>query len=105
MNLKSSKQNSSFPFVSLTDRTASNVPFYQQIYEKLRWAILNGEISGGSRIPSSRSLAEQLGVSRMTVINAYDQLFAEGYLEGKVGSGTFVPSALPEELLHAPRSP
>ncbi|MGI8468586.1 MAG: PLP-dependent aminotransferase family protein [Pyrinomonadaceae bacterium] len=97
------KQISSFPFVSLSDRTASRVPMHRQIYEKLRQAILNGELSAKSRIPSSRSLARQLGVSRMTVVNAYDQLFAEGYLEGKIGAGTFVASELPEELLQTPK--
>jgi GntR family transcriptional regulator/MocR family aminotransferase len=98
------KQSIPFPFVSLCDRTASGVPMHRQIYEKLRLAILNGEIPSKSRIPSSRSLAAQLGVSRMTVVNAYDQLFAEGYLEGKIGAGTFVASALPEELLQSPKA-
>jgi GntR family transcriptional regulator/MocR family aminotransferase len=94
------KQISTFPFVSLSDRTVSHVPKHRQIYEKMRQAILNGEIQAKARIPSSRFLAAQLGVSRMTVVNAYDQLFAEGYLEGKIGAGTFVASELPEELLH-----
>lgn len=98
------KQISSFPFVSLSDRTVSHVPMHRQIYEKMRQAILCGEIPAKSRIPSSRSLAAQLGVSRMTVVNAYDQLFAEGYLEGKIGAGTFVASELPEELLQTPKT-
>jgi GntR family transcriptional regulator/MocR family aminotransferase len=91
------KKISTFPFVSLTDRAVSHVPMHRQIYEKMRQAILSGEIPAKSRVPSSRSLAEQLGVSRMTVVNAYDQLFAEGYLDGKIGAGTFVASELPEE--------
>lgn len=98
------KRVSTFPFVSLSDRTISQVPMHRQIYEKLRQAILNGEIPSKSRIPSSRSLAAQLGVSRMTVVNAYDQLFAEGYLDGKIGAGTFVASELPEELLQMPKT-
>lgn len=65
---------------------------------------MSGEIPSKSRIPSSRSLAAQLGVSRMTVVNAYDQLFAEGYLDGKIGAGTFVASELPEELLQMPKT-
>ena len=98
------KQISTFPFVSLSDRTVSHVPMHRQIYEKLRLAILNGELPSKSRIPSSRALAAQLGVSRMTVVNAYDQLFAEGYLDAKIGAGTFVASELPEELLQMPKT-
>jgi GntR family transcriptional regulator/MocR family aminotransferase len=51
------------------------------------------------RLPATRGFAQELGVSRNTVLNAYDQLLAEGYLEGKLGSGTYVPRALPEEML------
>ena len=97
------KQIIAFPFVSLSDRTAFGVPMHRQIYEKMRQAILSGELPARSRVPASRSLAAQLGVSRMTVVNAYDQLFAEGYLEGKIGAGTFVARDLPEELLQAPK--
>jgi DNA-binding transcriptional MocR family regulator len=53
--------------------------------------------------PRRAFLAKQLGVSRMTVINAYDQLLAEGYLEAKAGAGTFVAEHLPEEFLQSPR--
>lgn len=95
---------SAFPFFSLSDRAISHVPMHRQIYEEMRQAILKGEIPSKSRIPSSRSLAVQLGVSRMTVVNAYDQLFAEGYLEGKIGAGTFVASELPEKLLLTPKT-
>ncbi|HLM03509.1 MAG TPA: PLP-dependent aminotransferase family protein [Pyrinomonadaceae bacterium] len=97
------KQIHAFPFVSLSDRAVSHVPMHRQIYEKLRLAILNGELPSKSRIPSSRALAAQLGVSRMTVVNAYDQLLAEGYLDGKIGAGTFVARELPEELLQMPK--
>lgn len=97
------KQTTAFPFVSLSDRTASGVPMHRQIYEKMRQAILSGELPAKSRVPASRTLAVQLGVSRMTVVNAYEQLFAEGYLEGKIGAGTFVAEDLPEELLQAPK--
>ncbi|MBA2736789.1 MAG: PLP-dependent aminotransferase family protein [Pyrinomonadaceae bacterium] len=97
-------QISTFPFLSLCDRTVSQIPMHRQIYEKMRQAILSGELAAKSRIPSSRALAAQLGVSRMTVVNAYDQLFAEGYLEGKIGAGTFVAGALPEDLLLAPKT-
>ena len=103
IKIKMKKPGSTFPFLSLCDRTVSHVPLHRQICEKMRLAILSGELHAKSRIPSSRALAEQLGVSRMTVVNAYEQLFAEGYLEGKIGAGTFVAAALPEELLLAPK--
>lgn len=92
------------PFVLLDDENTS-VPLYRQIYDSIRHGILTGQFASQMRLPASRALADQLGVSRMTVINAYDQLFAEGYLEGKTGSGTFVASKLPEEYLHTPRVP
>ena len=82
----------------MLDETSA-VPLYRQIYEAIRRAILNGEFEARMQLPATRILAKQLGVSRMTVINAYEQLFAEGYLEGKTGAGTFVASEIPEELL------
>jgi GntR family transcriptional regulator/MocR family aminotransferase len=97
-------QSPVFPFVTLRDRKVSQIPMHRQIYEKMRQAILSGDLPSKSRIPSSRNLAQQLGISRMTVVNAYDQLFAEGYLEGIVGAGTFVAGALPEELLQTPKT-
>lgn len=78
-------------------------PLYRKIYEEIRKAILSGEFASKMRLPSTRSLAESLGVSRLTVVNAYEQLFAEGYLEGKLGVGTFVASKLPDELLQISR--
>jgi GntR family transcriptional regulator/MocR family aminotransferase len=62
----------------------------RQIYHQLRIKILSGEISAGYRLPSTRQLAEELGVSRNVVLEAYEQLLAEGFLEGRLGSGTFV---------------
>ena len=94
--------NSGAPFIMLDDRNSA-VPLYRQIYENIRDAILNGDASPGIRLPASRTLATQLDVSRLTVVNAYDQLLAEGYLEGKAGSGTFVASELPDELLQVER--
>jgi GntR family transcriptional regulator/MocR family aminotransferase len=80
----------------------SDVPFYRQLYARLRQAILSGSLRPGSRLPSSRALAEELGIARNTVVNAFEQLRAEGYLTGRLGSGTFVSRALPEHLLRAP---
>jgi GntR family transcriptional regulator/MocR family aminotransferase len=88
------------PF-TLTLREDSREPLHRQLYRELREAVLNGRLPPGSRLPSTRSVAAELGVSRNTVMGAFDQLLAEGYLEGKVGSGTYVADKLPEELLHA----
>lgn len=76
----------------------SKLPLHRQLYERYRALILSGQLRAQSQLPSSRELAQSLGVSRNTVLNALDQLVAEGYLQGKVGAGTFV-SELPPELL------
>lgn len=78
---------------------SSSVPVYRQIYETLRRAILSGQLPAESQMPSTRSLAQQLAVSRMTIVNAYELLLAEGYIEGKSGSGTYVAPVLPETML------
>src|SRR5262245_39948368 len=75
------------------------IPIYQQIYEHLRTAILAGQIKRGMKLPSTRALADELGVSRNTILNAYGQLAAEGYLEHVEGKGTFVAQCLPEDFL------
>lgn len=87
------------PFIMLEEN--SDQPLYRQIYETIRRAILSGKFYPTMPLPASRLLAKQLRVARMTVINAYDQLLAEGYLESKTGAGTFVAAHLPEEFLQA----
>jgi GntR family transcriptional regulator/MocR family aminotransferase len=77
----------------------SQTPLYRQLYDCLRRAILTGQLAPGTRLQSSREMASELKVSRNTVVNAYEQLLAEGYLEGQVGSGTYVSRALPEDLI------
>lgn len=86
------------PFISLDDNK-SKTPLHRQIYEAIRLGILSGEYEPRMRLPASRRLAQKLGVARMTVVNAYEQLLAEGYLEGRIGAGTFVAAHLPEEFL------
>jgi GntR family transcriptional regulator/MocR family aminotransferase len=76
---------------------------YQQLYHALRRAILSGALAAGTRLPSTRTLARELGVSRNTVLLAYDQLLAEGYTVSHTGSGTYVASTLPD-VMHAPPS-
>ena len=69
---------------------SSDHPIHRQIYDGLRRAILEARLAPGQRVPSTRALAGDLGVSRLPVLTAYDQLLHEGYLEGRTGSGTFV---------------
>ena len=89
------------PLLALSvDRTGSK-PMHRQLFDQIRDAILNGRLAPGHRMPSSRSLAGDLAVSRNTVLIAYDQLLAEGYTEGKVGAGTRVSKILPDDVLQA----
>ncbi|MBV2132477.1 PLP-dependent aminotransferase family protein [Pseudomonas sp. MAP12] len=62
----------------------------RQLYQVLRERILDGRLAGGARLPASRELAALLGVSRNTVTRAFDQLYAEGYVAGRIGAGTYV---------------
>jgi GntR family transcriptional regulator / MocR family aminotransferase len=71
------------------DRKGST-PYYRQIYQGIRAAILEGRLDHGERLPSTRTLAMELGVSRLPVLNAYEQLLHEGYLLGRIGAGTYV---------------
>ncbi|MCI0712275.1 MAG: PLP-dependent aminotransferase family protein, partial [Chloroflexi bacterium] len=87
--------------LSLNLQRDSDVPLYYQIYQEFRRAILERQLLSGIRLPSSRDLADLLDVSRNTVLNAIDQLIAEGYLETRPGAGTYVATNLPESLLMA----
>ncbi len=66
------------------------LPLGRQLYLRLRDQILAGALHPGERLPSTRGLGRELGVSRNTVLEAYDQLHAEGYLTARTGSGTVV---------------
>jgi GntR family transcriptional regulator/MocR family aminotransferase len=74
---------------------------HRQLYEELRAMMLDGRLAPGRRIPATRLLARELGVSRNTVAGAFDQLRAEGYLESRERGGTFVAARLPDALLRA----
>ncbi|MCO6419090.1 PLP-dependent aminotransferase family protein [Siccirubricoccus sp. KC 17139] len=80
----------------------SGVPALRQVYLGIRQAVLEGRLPPGARLPASRALAAQLGLARNTVVAAYDQLLAEGIIEGKVGAGSFVSRDLPKEPEPAP---
>ncbi len=75
------------------------VAAYQWLYESLRDQILAGQLRPATRLPATRDLARQYSLARGTVVNAFERLQSEGYVEGAVGSGTFVSRVLPEELL------
>ena len=69
-------------------------PLFRQVYLGLRQNLLSGVLRAGERLPSTRDLAEQLGVSRTIVVLAYEHLLAEGFVEGRLGSGTYVAAGL-----------
>jgi GntR family transcriptional regulator/MocR family aminotransferase len=74
------------------------VPISRQLFQELREVVLSGRLKPGTRMPATRNLAAELGVSRTTVAQAYEQLQSEGYLLAREKSGTFIPEVLPEEL-------
>ena len=82
-------------------------PVVRQIYGQVRGAIAEGALGAGARLPSSRDLAGRLGVARASVVNAYEQLVAEGYVETRPGSGAFVAADLAgvQEPRPAPAAP
>ncbi|MEJ7754717.1 MAG: PLP-dependent aminotransferase family protein [Candidatus Limnocylindrales bacterium] len=84
---------------------ASATPLYRQIEEQLRSAILSARLRPGTQLPGVRTLASQLGVARITVVQAYDQLASEGYLIGRVGSGTTIALELPDRALRVDERP
>jgi len=81
------------------DRAAGR-PLHRQIADAFREAIVERRLRAGQRLPSTRTLAGALAVSRLPVLNAFEQLLAEGYLESRAGSGTFVSST----IRHGPAS-
>src|SRR3546814_8404895 len=92
-------------------------PAYRQLYRLIRRAILDGHLARGTRLPSSRSLAAELSIARNTVLQVYEQLELEGYVDATIGRGTFVadisqdlfdepigaPDSAPEKPCEKPR--
>src|SRR5512137_96010 len=91
------KVASGFIPVIAVDRNAAK-PLHRQIYDAYRGAIAARNLGAGQQVPSTRALAAELGISRIPVLEAYSQLLDEGYFEARSGSGTFVSSAMPEQL-------
>lgn len=75
------------------------MPLYQQLYRQMRTAIISGRLVADMRLPASRVLADELKLSRNTVLAALALLGAEGYVVSRVGDGTYVAEALPEDRL------
>ncbi|WP_143137253.1 GntR family transcriptional regulator, partial [Burkholderia ubonensis] len=77
-------------------------PIYRQLHRLLQQAILSRELPAGTRVPSSRLLAAELGIARNTVTQVYEQLALEGYVSSATGRGTFVADSAPDELVGVP---
>jgi GntR family transcriptional regulator / MocR family aminotransferase len=73
---------------------ASGTPLFRQIYMQVRSGVLSGVLGPGSKLPSTRAMASGLGAARASVVAAYEQLLAEGYIDSRAGSGTFVSTDL-----------
>ena len=81
----------------------TRVPATRWLSTSLRAEILDGRLRAGSRLPATRDLARQYGLSRGTIVSAFEELKSEGYVVGTVGSGTYVNKTLPDELFQVPR--
>ncbi len=87
-------------FLALIIAQNADQPAYVQIYRQIRELILTGRLSADSRLPPTRVFATDLGLSRSTIVAAYDQLESEGYVHARTGSGVFVTLLPPDHLLH-----
>ncbi|WP_443687874.1 MocR-like pyridoxine biosynthesis transcription factor PdxR [Nonomuraea guangzhouensis] len=83
-----------FPPLVIPLAQESGRPLRWRLHQGFRAAILNGQFEPGARLPSTRTLAGSLGISRSTVVEAFDQLAAEGFIERRTGSGTYVSPQL-----------
>ncbi len=100
------RRSLSLHFRAFTLDPNASEPLHRQLYDEVRDAILTGRLAAGSRLPASRELATVTQLSRNTVLAAFDQLTAEGYIEGRPGSGTYVARTIPEGIHpEAPRPP
>jgi GntR family transcriptional regulator/MocR family aminotransferase len=81
---------------------AARVPLSRQLAAALREALSEGRIEPGARLPSTRALASELGLARSTIVDVFEQLAAEGYIAGKLGSGYFAAPSLGDASPQAP---
>lgn len=91
------KRASAIYFPPITLEVSRKSPLYGQLYDWFRDAILDGRLRPGQRVPSTRSLATDLGISRAPVLGAFEQLHAEGFLQTTVGAGTHIATSIPED--------
>jgi GntR family transcriptional regulator / MocR family aminotransferase len=99
---KQRRRHSIMAFEMIQLDRASHEPLHEQLYRQIRDELVSATFNNNSsRLPSSRELAVDLGVSRFTVNVAFSRLHSEGYLQSRVGSGTFVADSLPETFLSA----
>ena len=97
---KKRRRRSIIAFEMIRLDRSSVEPLHQQLYRQIRDELVSGNFNhNSSRLPSSRALATDLGISRLTVNLAFSKLHAEGYLRARMGSGTFVADSLPETFL------
>lgn len=97
------KEIAEVPLVSISLDRSSSVPLYKQLYDVCRGLILSGRFGSGLKLPGTRTLAKELGVSRNTVLLAFEQLMVEGYVVAKIGGGTYVSRDIPNNLVRAGR--
>jgi GntR family transcriptional regulator/MocR family aminotransferase len=102
LNKKQRRRHSIMAFEMIRLDRAAAEPLHQQLYRQIRDELISGSFNhSSSRLPSSRALAADLGISRFTVDLAFSKLHGEGYLQSRIGSGTFVVQPLPETFLSA----
>ena len=99
---KPRRRHSIMAFEMIRLDRSSDEPLHEQLYRQIRDELASATFNNNSsRLPSSRELAVDLGVSRFTVNVAFSRLHSEGYLQSKIGSGTFIAEPLPETFLSA----
>jgi GntR family transcriptional regulator / MocR family aminotransferase len=99
---KQRRRHSIMAFEMIQLDRASHEPLHEQLYRQIRDELVSATFNNNSsRLPSSRELAVDLGISRFTVNVAFSRLHSEGYLQSKIGSGTFIAEPLPETFLSA----
>ena len=81
----------------------SGISVNRWLYGALRAEILEGRLRPGTRLPATRDLARQYELARGTIVNVFEQLKSEGYVDGSIGSGTYVSKVLPDQLLQVPQ--
>src|SRR5438552_5771437 len=92
-----SRRSASAPPIPVHVEREGGDLLHRQVYRELVQLILSGRLRPGARLPSSRMLADELGIARNTVLLALDQLLSEGYVETRRGAGTYVSRELPDK--------